>query len=181
MLRNWRGSCGEDRYRLSECASLRPYAVPPLEFQGDFGPYASPRKFADGSEATTPADWSRRRAEIVRDWHAMLGGDWPPLLERPDIKVLATERRENFTQQKVQVEVLPGGKYAAGHLLVPDGPGPFPAALVTFYESATSVGLGERGRGTHDYGLQLADAVSSPSRSAPPVPSTSPRRKPASS
>ena len=44
-----------------------------------------------------------------------------------------------------------------GYLLVPKGPGPFPAVLVPFYEPLTSIGRGAKGRGvgTHDYGLQL--------------------------
>lgn len=134
---------------------LEPYFSPPAEYRGDFGKYRSPLKFADGTGVKSADDWQRRRAEILKDWQAMLG-PWPPLLEKPEIKVLATERRENFTQQKVQVEVYPGEVYAEGHLLIPDGDGPFPAVLVTFYESATSVGLGERGKDTHDYGLQLA-------------------------
>src|SRR5262249_37791572 len=49
------------------------------------------------------------------------------------------------------------GQTADGYLLVPKGRGPFPAVLVPFYEPFTSIGEGAkgRGRGTHDYGLQL--------------------------
>lgn len=147
----------DDSYRRAELQrAIAPYTQPPAEYRGDFGPYASPRRFADGSEAQTPADWTRRRSEIARDWEQLLGGPWPARIEKPTLRIVATERRENLTQHRVEVEVLPGQRYSAGHLLIPEGPGPFPAALVTFYESATSVGLGERGRGTHDYGLQLA-------------------------
>jgi dienelactone hydrolase len=83
-------------------------------------------------------------------------GAWPPFLKTPQIRLLASEKRETFMQHQVHVEIYPGGKFTEGHLLIPEGDGPFPAVLVTFYDSATSVGLKERGRGTHDYGLQLA-------------------------
>ncbi len=33
---------------------LEPFAQPPAEFAGKFGPYQSPLKFADGSIAKTP-------------------------------------------------------------------------------------------------------------------------------
>jgi CubicO group peptidase (beta-lactamase class C family)/dienelactone hydrolase len=147
----------EDRYRLQERReSLLPYTEPPAEFATDFGPYRSPRAFSDGSVADTPELWQKRRREILDDWRKLLGGDSPEPLPQPTIKTVAREAREDFEQQRVEVEVLPGGKFAPGHLLIPRGPGPFPAAVVLFYESATSVGLADRGRGTHDYGLQLA-------------------------
>ena len=127
----------------------------PKELRNDLGEYQLPLQFTDGRVAKTLEDWQQRRREIVKQWHAMLG-PWPELMKKPRIKYLKTERRETFTQHQVHVEVYPGGEFTEGHLLVPAGKGPFPAALVTFYESATSVGLGERGRDTHDYGLQLA-------------------------
>src|SRR6516164_1978423 len=40
---------------------LEPFAQPPEQFAGKFGGYRSPLKFADGSMAKTPADWTRRR------------------------------------------------------------------------------------------------------------------------
>lgn len=136
-------------------AALTPWSTPPAEYRSDFGKYPSPLKFADGSVARTGGDWTRRRAEIEQEWRGLLGA-WPDLLEKPELKILATERRETFTQYRVHVQVAPGDRFTEGHLLVPGGKGPFPAALVTFYDSATSIGLQERGRGTHDYGVQLA-------------------------
>src|SRR5213079_658290 len=58
---------------------------------------------------------------------------------------------------KVQVQASPEGQWVDGYLLVPKGPGPFPAVVVPFYEPLTSIGRGDKGRGvgTHDYGLQL--------------------------
>jgi len=143
--------------RESSQAKLAPYFTPPAEFAGQFGPYRSPLKFADGTMVRSAADWSRRREEILEQWHRRLG-PWPPLVETPAVKRLETVEREGFTQHHVHVQISPEGKLADGYLLVPKGSGPFPAALVPFYEPLTSIGQGPngKGRGTHDYGLQLA-------------------------
>jgi dienelactone hydrolase len=129
---------------------------PPAEFAGELGDYRSPLKFADGSAVKSAADWPRRRKEILDKWHRRLGA-WPPLVERPEVKRLETVDRDGFTQHHVRVQITPDGKQADGYLLVPDGKGPFPAVFVPFYEPQTSIGEGAngRGRGTHDYGLQL--------------------------
>lgn len=71
------------------------------------------------------------------------------------MKRLATAQRDGFVQHHVHVQISPEGKVADGYLLVPEGRGPFPAVFVPFYEPLTSIGEGTKGRGTHDYGLQL--------------------------
>jgi hypothetical protein len=111
-------------------------------------------KFVDGTLVKTPQDWSRRRQEILATWHRRLG-DWPPLVERPTLNRLESLQRDGYTQHHVHVQVSPEGQVADGYLLVPAGPGPFPAVLVPFYEPLTSIGQGTKGQGTHDYGLQL--------------------------
>jgi dienelactone hydrolase len=135
---------------------LEPFAKPPEEHAGKFGPYRSPLKFDDGSVAKTPADWKRRREEIVKTWHKRLGA-WPPLVEKPMIKKLSKVEHDGYTEHKVQVQASPNGQWVDGYLLVPNGPGPFPAMVIPFYEPLTSIGQGAKGRGvgTHDYGLQL--------------------------
>ena len=135
---------------------LEPHAQPPAEFAGKFGPYKSPLEFADGSLAKTPADWAKRRAEILKTWHERLG-PWPPLVKNPVVKKLETVERDGYTEHRVQVQASPDDKWVDGYLLVPKGPGPFPAVVVPFYEPLTSIGQGAKGRGvgTHDYGLQL--------------------------
>ena len=142
---------------------LSPYFAPPTEFAGKLGPYRSPLKFADGTVVASPQDWARRRAEILKLWHQRLG-PWPALLEKPLVKVLATEQRQGYTEHRVQVQVAANGIIAEGYLLVPAAPAQpnapaatFAAVLVPFYEAKTSIGQGEKGRGigTHDYGLQL--------------------------
>lgn len=135
---------------------LAPFAQPPAEFAGQFGSYKSPLKFADGSIATSPRDWDRRRDEILKTWHKRLG-PWPPLVKRPTLKKLEKVERDGYTEYKVQVQVGPEDNWVEGYLLIPRGPGPFPAVVVPFYEPLTSIGRGPKGRGvgTHDYGLQL--------------------------
>ena len=135
---------------------LAPFAQPPAEFAGKLGPYQSPLQFADGTLAKTPADWKRRRAEILNTWQQRLG-PWPPMVEKPIVKKLETVERDGYTEHRVQVQASPEGRFVDGYLLVPKGPGPFPAVVVPFYEPLTSIGRGNKGRGvgTHDYGLQL--------------------------
>lgn len=136
-------------------AQLAPYFEAPKEFAGDFGKYESPLKFADGRVVKSAAEWPARRAEILALWQKRLGA-WPPLLDRPKMEVLSSEKRENFTQHRVLVDITKDGKKAAGYLLVPEGQGPFPAVLVTFYEPETSIGLVDKAKGKHDFGYQLA-------------------------
>jgi dienelactone hydrolase len=92
----------------------------------------------------------------LETWHKRLGA-WPPLVERPTVKRLETVEKEGYVQHHVHVQISPEGKLADGYLLMPPGKGPFPAVLVPFYEPLTSIGEGPqgKGRGTHDYGLQL--------------------------
>jgi hypothetical protein len=135
---------------------IAPYFAPPAEFAGKLGEYRSPLLFEDGLRVADAKDWSRRRAEILRKWHGLLG-PWPEMIERPAFEVGEGARRDGFTQYAVKVEVAPG-QTLAGVYLVPEGAGPFPAVLVPFYEPGTSVGAPpQAGRGKFgDYGLQLA-------------------------
>jgi hypothetical protein len=133
---------------------LNRFYDPPAEFAGNFGTYKSPLKSADGKEILSAAQWQTRRQELVELWSRRLG-PWPPLMKSVSIKRLETISRDGYTQTHVRVQVSPEGNVADGYLLIPAGNGPFPAVLVPFYEAKTSIGEGERGKGTHDYGLQL--------------------------
>jgi len=133
---------------------LEKYFQPPAEFTGKLGEYRSPLVFADGTRVKSAEDWARRRQEILKMWHQRLG-PWPALVQRPAVKRLETVQREGYTQHHVHVQISFEGQVADGYLLVPEGAGPFPAVLVPFYEPLTSTGQGAKGRGTHDYGLQL--------------------------
>jgi hypothetical protein len=118
---------------------IAPFFEVPAEFRSQYSDCPSPLKFYDGRPVATPADWARRRQEILDYWHSVLG-PWPRLIERPRLERAPGERRENFTQHRVKAEVSPGFMQS-GILLVPDGKGPFPAVLVVYYDAATSAGL----------------------------------------
>src|SRR5256714_171209 len=94
---------------------LKPFAQPPEEFAGKFGPYRSPLKFADESVVKTPEDWKRRRAEILKTWHKRLG-PWPPLVERPVVMKLEPVERDGYAEHKVRVQASPEGKWVDGYL-----------------------------------------------------------------
>src|SRR3954471_1901377 len=90
--------------RLPE--KLAPAFRPPASLAGDLGSYRSPLKFDDGRPVRTAADWPARRKEILAYWHARMG-PWPPLLEKPRLEVLGEERRDNFQQRRVRVDLAP--------------------------------------------------------------------------
>ncbi|MEO6811618.1 MAG: prolyl oligopeptidase family serine peptidase [Isosphaeraceae bacterium] len=132
-------------------AAIAPAFQPPARFANDLGPYTSPLRFDDGRPVRDAADWQKRRQEILKTWHSAMGA-WPTLIEHPEIEVLGSERRENVTQHQVRLPVA-SDRTVNGYLLVPDGKGPFPAALVVFYEPETAIGRGKEGR---DFAWQLA-------------------------
>jgi len=136
-------------------SAMQKFFVPPEQYRGRLGDYRPLMKFDDGAPVKTRQDWSRRREEILRYWHGVMG-PWPALLERPRVKYFGKEHVENITRHKVQVEFAPGAFASTQYLLVPDGPGPFPAVLVTWYGSGDSAGLSEKARGSLDFGYQLA-------------------------
>lgn len=123
---------------------------PPAEYSHDFGDFRSPLKFADGHMAKTPEEWTARRAEILATWQGLLG-QWPALIEKPQVEILETSRRENFTQHRVRFQWTPAEK-TTGYLLIPDGEGRRPAVLTVYYEPETAVGLGNANR---DFAYQL--------------------------
>jgi hypothetical protein len=133
-------------------AKISDYFTPPAEYAGKFGSYRSPLVFDDGTRVKTPADWRRRREEILGHWHGVMGA-WPAVIERPRIEYLAQARRENFTQHQVRVETA-RGQMTPGYLLVPDGAGPRPAVFVPFYEAETSTG--QNANRLRDFAYQLA-------------------------
>ena len=86
---------------------LRPHFKAPAQFADDFGEFRSPLIFNDGSKVETAADWPKRRAEIFEQWQQLLG-EWPPLITEPEVEVLKTEKREDFTQLTVRFLWTPG-------------------------------------------------------------------------
>jgi len=131
-------------------ADLDRHFRPPPKYAGKFGDFTSPLRFYDGRKVKTAKDWAARRKEILDRWHTIMGR-WPALLKQPKLETRKTERRENFTQKRVRVEVAEGLLVPA-ILLIPDGKGPFPAAVVTYYDAETGAGLKKKLR---DFGYQL--------------------------
>ena len=148
-------SARAERPRDDAWPTIAPYFAPPAELAHERGAYRSPLLFADGSPVKTPADWQRRRKEILVYWLGVMG-PWPPLIGRPKIERLESSRRENFTQTKVRVEIAPDGSTVDGYLLVPDGAKSAPAVFVPFYEAETSVGQKENGEPLLAFGYELA-------------------------
>jgi hypothetical protein len=169
--------------RTDAAQVLAPFFHPPAEYANQFGSYRSPLEFEDGTRVKTAADWVRRREEILKQWHDLMG-PWPPILQAPKLEFLplvehasplppgrpaletnastatamtgerpAPLPRETFARHRVRLEIAPG-QTGEGWLLVPEGKGPFPAVLVLYYEPETSVGLGKEP--LRDFGLQLA-------------------------
>ncbi|HEX2747786.1 MAG TPA: acetylxylan esterase, partial [Verrucomicrobiales bacterium] len=133
---------------------LAPYFQPPAGLE-KAGAFRSPLLFDNGSRVEAAMDWPRRREEILKYWHGVMG-PWPPLLSKPALETLREERRDTLIQRRVNFEAAAGQKQE-GWLLLPEGAGPFPAVLVVYYEPETSVGLKkEAEHAFRDYGWQLA-------------------------
>ncbi|MES2692216.1 MAG: acyl-CoA thioester hydrolase/BAAT C-terminal domain-containing protein [Verrucomicrobiota bacterium] len=151
-------------------AELKAYFAPPAEFAGKLGSYASPLTFYDGRAVKSPAEWPKRREEILKYWHAQMG-PWPELLARPKVILAEKQDRGGVTQYRVEVEIAPG-EMRHGYLLLPPASftGKRPAVFVPFYAPEVSVGYdgprplegqakrmlttGERGMG-RDFAMQL--------------------------
>jgi hypothetical protein len=118
---------------------IAPFFQPPKELAGDYGTLKPLLKFNDGTLAKTAADWDKRRQEILKTWHDLMG-PWPPLIDKPKIEYLKKEQRENFTQSRLKIEVAPKKTTDDAYLLVPEGKGPFPAVLVVYYDGLTGIG-----------------------------------------
>ncbi len=130
---------------------IAPSFKPPAEFAGKLSDDPSPLNFKDGREVKTAEDWRLRRAEILNDWHAIMG-EWPPVIENPALEILDTKKRENFTQHHIRLQIA-AEQTGDGYLLIPEGKGPFPAVFVPFYDPETSIGLSEKPQ--RDFAYQL--------------------------
>lgn len=142
------GRDGRERERLWE--QLAPHFSPPEEFAGDFSGYKSPMVFEDDRPVATLDEWEARRRELLDLWHEWMG-EWPALIEDPEVKVLWKESRENFMQSRIRFRWTLN-ETTEGYLLVPEGEGPHPAVLVVYYEPETAIGMGAEHR---DFALQL--------------------------
>ena len=123
----------------------------PSEWKDALGSYRSPLLFQDGSPVQTPADWNRRRDEIARGWHEVMG-PWAGIIDNPRVEYLERTERDGFIQHRVRVEIAPE-QTELGYLLVPIGAVNAGAVFVPFYDPETSIGLGKPMR---DFAYQLA-------------------------
>ena len=130
---------------------IQPYFAPPAEFSNQFGGYSSLLRFEDGSSVETTDQWKKRRAEILAKWQRLLG-EWPPLITRPEVELLKSQRRENFQQLQIRFAWTLNEK-TTGYLLIPDGDEKRPAVITVYYEPETAIGLGKPHR---DFAVQLA-------------------------
>jgi hypothetical protein len=133
---------------------LHPLFSTPAEFKDDLGRFRPVLTLDDGSPVRTAEDWGRRRREILAAWHERLG-PWPPPVAKPEIETFEKDRVETFTRHRARVTIAPD-RTAPAYLLVPDGPGPFPAVLDVFYYPEDGAGLKLEKRLQNDFGYQLA-------------------------
>jgi dienelactone hydrolase len=131
---------------------IAPYFRPPPKYAGDFGDFRSPLFFYDGRPVQNAQDWQKRRQEILKIWHDLMG-PWPTIIEKSQVEILSQTRRENFTQYKVRFAITPHHR-TEGYLLVPDGKGPLPAVLAVWYNAEGGIGGGNYA--FVDYAYQLA-------------------------
>lgn len=134
-------------------ADIDTFFTPPPHLSNVFGDFRSPLKFYDGTEVSSPAQWPRRREEILSKWHEMMG-HWPAFLTDQQLEIVHSERRENFTQHTVRFNWMPN-EQTEGYLLVPENLSvPSPAVITVFYEPETAIGVG--GKPHRDFAYQLA-------------------------
>lgn len=117
---------------------------PPARHAMDLGNHRPLLSFDDGRPVVTEVDWAEKRREIRDRWEALLG-PWPMVPSRPAIQFLESRDGPEYARRRIRVETGPG-QTGDGWLLVPPGPGPFPAVFVPFYEPETSIGQGRAGR-----------------------------------
>ena len=150
LCANWAFSQDADLAQSTQ-VKIEPYFTPPESWQDKMGGFRSPLVFDDGSKVQTPADWKRRRAEIAQQWERRLG-KWPSLITNPEVEMLTSTARENFTEHQIRFRWTPNEK-TSGYLLTPNESGPHPAVIVVYYEPETAIG---RGKPDRDFALQLA-------------------------
>lgn len=146
LLLTTANSFADDRHPLLQ------YSVPPDAFNNDFGGYPSPLLKADGKLVTTPHELKQRQNELRAEWQTMLG-EWPPLIEEPQVEILSTSVRESFQQLQVRFLWTPT-EATTGYLLLPlEAKRPVPGVVCVYYEPETGIGLGKEHR---DFAYQLA-------------------------
>ncbi len=135
-----------------KAVSIDSYFAPPAIYKNQYGKFRSPLLFSDGKKVKNPTDWQKRRAEILSEWHGMMGA-WPALIEKQDVEILKTTQHQGYKEYYIRYNWLPNEK-TNGYLLVPDGGGKKPAVITVFYEPETAIGTGRKTPNL-DFALQL--------------------------
>lgn len=134
---------------------IEPFLTVPQAYAGDFGNYASLLVGADGGTLSTPAQWAAHR-QWLRDYWLATIGTWPPEIVHPTLTILDTVvTPQGVTRHRVEVEPVTG-VVVTGYLLIPPGPGPFPAVVDLWYFPIESVGLQASTNDRVDFSWQLA-------------------------
>ena len=131
--------------------TLSPFAAPPPNFEAKTSPWRDPLLFNDGTTVKTATDWQKRRAELLSDWHALMG-TWPPVMKEPKPEILKSEPQQGYRRDRIRFQWTPL-LHTEGWLLIPDGAKKAPAVITVYYEPDTSVGLSDKP--DRDFALQL--------------------------
>lgn len=131
--------------------TIAPYFYPPKEYEYSFQGYRSPLQFYDGTLVKDKLDWAKRREEIRSRWMGMMG-EWPPILTQQEFEIIDKEKREDFTQYKVQFYWTPN-EQTEGYLLIPEKQGKKLPVISVFYEPETAARIG--GKPYRDFAYQL--------------------------
>lgn len=132
-------------------ALLSKHAAPSSGFKADPSPWRDPLLFRDGTVVKTDVDWQRRRAEILSDWHSLMG-QWPAIIENPKAEILRSEPQEGYRRDRIRFQWTPLLQ-TEGWLLVPDDAKNAPAVITVYYEPDTAAGLSDKP--DRDFALQL--------------------------
>lgn len=118
---------------------IQPYFSPPNQFQGEYGNYRNPLEYYNGGAVSSKEDWELRKLEILKKWHGIMG-EWPALINNPQMEVIDSIHRDNFMQYKIKFEWIKNEKTHA-YLLIPDVKGTKPAVITVYYEPESAIGL----------------------------------------
>ncbi len=145
----------QDGLSLPDWGQENDFYHAPVDYQNQYGEYRDVLVMDDGTRVQSRDDWQRRRQEIKDYWHQVVG-PWPELLAPPQLRYLESIVLPEYTQHRVAIEIAADAFSEPHYLLIPEGPGPFPAVVVPWYNAADSAGLTPSAVGRHDFGAQLA-------------------------
>jgi len=132
-------------------ALLSKHAVPSSGFKTVPSPWRDPLLFRDGTVVKTDVDWQRRRAEILSDWHSLMG-QWPAIIDNPKVEILRSEPQGGYRRDRIRFQWTPLLQ-TEGWLLVPEDAKNAPGVITVYYEPDTAAGLSDKP--DRDFALQM--------------------------